>query len=184
MLFRSLFTELVIIFKMIKYHENIISFLGKPIFKGFFLVNIILCIFVVILFREPEYIKKPKDNWINFNDIKIEQLLKSHKGVFVNVTADWCLTCKVNEIFILNSKKLQNSFRDHDIVLVKADYTREDPNIKEYLSSFNRYAVPTYILYNENYPQGKLLSEINSSNFLIKLISEHNDETIAKEVLP
>lgn len=164
------FMEILILFKMIKHHHKLISLVGKAVFRILLLVNVMICVFVISAYRNHNAEKAIDEYWLGFNDVKIESLLEQHSGVFVNVTADWCLTCKVNEVFILNSKKLRNSFKEYDVVMVKADYTKHDIEIENYLRSFDRYAIPTYVLYNKDYPKGKLLSEINSVNYLTLLV--------------
>ena len=165
------FMEIVILFKMIKLHKQIIPFIGPVFYRLLLVINILLCVFVIHSFKDSYITNNKNDNWVDFHSVEIAELLQTHQGVFVNVTADWCITCKANELFILNSKKLRDSFEKNDIVMVKADYTSPDIKIRNYLASFDRYAVPTYVLYNKKYRQGKLLSEINSVNFLIRAVS-------------
>ena len=104
----------------------------------------------------------------NFNQEYINNLLAKHHAILVNVTANWCITCKVNEKFILRSKKLTELFAQHNIIIINLDYTRHDPLIYDYLKKFNRYAIPTYIMYNKDFKEGKLLNEIITINYLSK----------------
>ena len=165
-----LFTlSLVILFLLLKYQQSLkLRFQIKIlIFVGFFVLQGVLLTRFVNL---NQNFLLQQDEWLDFQSVEIAELLKGHKGVFVNVTADWCLTCKFNEFFIFSDTELQESFKENNIALVKADYTNSDFKIRNYLHSFGRYAVPTYVIYNENYPEGKLLSELNSVNYLKKVI--------------
>jgi thiol:disulfide interchange protein len=82
-----------------------------------------------------------------FTEDSIYQALDRRQSVFVDVTADWCLTCKVNEHAVLNTKTIQRFFKDNNITVIKADWTRYDENITAYLESFQRSGVPLYVVY-------------------------------------
>ncbi len=73
------------------------------------------------------------------------------RPVFVDYTAAWCLSCQVNERAVLDSAEVQEHFRDRDVVLLRADWTRYDAAITAALGSVGRSGVPTYVLY----PAGK-----------------------------
>ena len=165
--------NIIILFLLIKMQSFIKRKFNKEIFYLIFIINIILAMFLVFLFQDNNFAVKNHDR-LNFKKVEISQLLQKHQGVFVNVTADWCLTCKINEKFILNSQALQQLFKEHNIVLVHADYTNRDPIIYEYLRSFNRYAIPTYIIYNKNIRTGKLLSELLTIDYIMKNFLEYD----------
>jgi thiol:disulfide interchange protein len=77
-----------------------------------------------------------------------EQRVASLQGtpVFIDFTADWCLTCKVNEKAILETETVRFAMRDHGIVPLKADWTRRDPVITEWLRRHGRAGVPMYLV--------------------------------------
>ena len=168
-----LLINIIILFLLIKYQNLIIKIFNKYIFSLVFIINIILAMFLVFLFQDDN-LGSEKYQGLNFKQVKISELLQEHQGVFVNVTANWCLTCKVNEKFILNSRKLKQLFKQHDIILLHADYTNKDPIIYEYLRSFGRYAIPTYIIYNKNMLEGKLLNEIITVDYIMKSFLEND----------
>ena len=95
----------------------------------------------------------------------------SGKSVFVDVTADWCFTCKYNERLVLNSADVVQAFKNQGLVLMKADWTNHDAAIGDYLKSFNRYGIPFYALYrpgkqpvalSEFLTQAKVLAALQS----------------------
>lgn len=67
--------------------------------------------------------------------------------VFVNVTADWCISCKFNEVNVLTADSVQAAVAREDIVYFIADWTRYDPTITAYLDSFNHPGAPLYVVY-------------------------------------
>ncbi len=69
------------------------------------------------------------------------------KPVFIDFTAAWCLSCQVNERLVLKSAEVQEQFRSHDVVLLRADWTQYDDAITRELASVGRSGVPTYVLY-------------------------------------
>lgn len=82
-----------------------------------------------------------------WSQARVEALRAEGRNVFVNFTADWCVTCLANERVALASKPVQRAFAAHDVVYLKADWTRSDPAITAALAEFGRNGVPLYLLY-------------------------------------
>lgn len=80
---------------------------------------------------------------------RVAQLRAEGRTVFVDFTADWCLTCKVNERVALKSARVEAAFRQHDVVLLVADWTRADPAITAELARYGRNGVPLYLVYRK-----------------------------------
>jgi thiol:disulfide interchange protein DsbD len=89
--------------------------------------------------------------WQEFSRAKLELELAKGNPVFVDFTAAWCLTCKANELAVLNTSGIRQAFRDRKVVLLRADWTNSSPAIEEALAGFGRNGVPLYLLY----PGGK-----------------------------
>ncbi len=68
--------------------------------------------------------------------------------VFVDFTAAWCISCQVNERVVLSSEGIVAAFRERNVALLKADWTRRDPEITRALASFGRSGVPLYVVYS------------------------------------
>lgn len=83
----------------------------------------------------------------------LDDLLSRKQAVFVDATAAWCLTCKVNEAVALSSDKVQAHFARNGIVILVADWTKSDPEVTEFLKSHQRQGVPLYVYYSK---QGKV----------------------------
>ncbi len=67
--------------------------------------------------------------------------------VFVNFTADWCVNCQLLEQSVLASGRVTSAFAEHDVALLKADWTNHDPDITEALADFDRRSIPFFVLY-------------------------------------
>ena len=78
----------------------------------------------------------------------VERALKDGHPVFVDFTAAWCLSCKVNERVALGTEDVKNAFVNKGVWLFRADWTHADPAISKTLQQFNRDGVPLYLLYS------------------------------------
>ncbi|MBV9553598.1 MAG: thioredoxin family protein [Alphaproteobacteria bacterium] len=83
-----------------------------------------------------------------FTPSRLAALSAEHKRVFVNLTAAWCLTCIVNERATLDRPAVRDAFAAHQVVALKGDWTRQDPEIARFLEGFGRSGVPLYLLYD------------------------------------
>ncbi|NCW73709.1 MAG: hypothetical protein EBW06_03835 [Gammaproteobacteria bacterium] len=72
--------------------------------------------------------------------------LDKGQSVFINMTADWCITCKVTEKRLLKTGAVDQLFEDHGVIRMTGDWTRYDPLITEYLNAFDRVGVPLYVV--------------------------------------
>ena len=81
---------------------------------------------------------------------KISALQKSGKGVFLDFTAKWCITCQANEKAVLNTRAIEKLFAENNIEKIVIDWTKKDPSITEELAKFGRAGVPLYVLYPKN----------------------------------
>jgi len=82
-----------------------------------------------------------------FSEGLVENLRREGKGVFVDFTARWCLTCQVNKKIVFGNKKVRQYFKNHDIVILKADWTNHNDYITESLNAFGRSGVPFSVYY-------------------------------------
>jgi thiol:disulfide interchange protein DsbD len=85
--------------------------------------------------------------WQPFTPDVVAQYQAQGKPVFVDFTADWCLSCQVNERLVLQRPEVRSRLEDGKVALVRADWTRHDEDIARALASLGRSSVPTYALY-------------------------------------
>lgn len=98
--------------------------------------------------------------WQAFDPQQIQRLVGEGKIVFVDVTAAWCLTCKVNEAAVLDRDPVAGRLFGPNVVAMRGDWTRPDPALTRYLESFDRYGIPFNAVYGPGRPQGELLPEL------------------------
>lgn len=102
----------------------------------------------------------------NFSEARVEQELAAGRSVFVNITADWCITCLVNERNALGDDEVEALFASEDVVYLKGDWTRPDPTITAYLNKHQRDGVPLYVAYHQN--RVEVLPQILSAGMVLE----------------
>ncbi|HEX4953933.1 MAG TPA: thioredoxin family protein [Thermoanaerobaculia bacterium] len=85
--------------------------------------------------------------WTAFDRAQAESLAEEGRLVFVDVTADWCFTCKFNEKLVLNTEEVATAFSAHGVVPMKADWTNRNEEIGRFLADFGKAGIPFYVLY-------------------------------------
>lgn len=111
-------------------------------------------------------------HWQPLTEAAIHQALEQDKRVFVDVTADWCITCKVNKSRVLNQPDVRAALKADDVVLLRGDWTQPDPAIGEFLRRRDRVAIPFNQIYGPALPQGQILSPLLSREAVISTLSE------------
>lgn len=86
-------------------------------------------------------------NWSEFTPNSLSTLLEGDAPIFTNMTASWCITCKVNERVALKTDTIETLFVEKNIQYLKGDWTNQNPDITKYLNSFGRNGVPLYVYY-------------------------------------
>jgi suppressor for copper-sensitivity B len=109
--------------------------------------------------------------WTPFERAEAERLSAAGRLVFLDITADWCVTCKVNERLILNNPQVIAAFKSHDVLPMKADWTNRDDTIARFLAEHGRYGIPFYMLYRPGQPP-HLFGELLSAGDVARVIAE------------
>ncbi|MEM8561301.1 MAG: protein-disulfide reductase DsbD [Pseudomonadota bacterium] len=89
-------------------------------------------------------------NTVAWSEQDIQALRASGTPVFVDVTADWCITCLANESAVLFTDRMTEAFADHGVVYMVADWTNYDADIAAYLRKYDRSGIPLYLMYPGN----------------------------------
>ena len=85
-------------------------------------------------------------DWQPFSVDLVEDLASQGRTVFLDFTANWCLTCQYNEKTVLETDSVRQAFAKYHVVAVKADWTRRDRAIGTVLGQFGRSGVPLYVI--------------------------------------
>jgi thiol:disulfide interchange protein/DsbC/DsbD-like thiol-disulfide interchange protein len=78
---------------------------------------------------------------------RLAELRAKGAPVFINLTAAWCITCKVNERVALKSERVARAMKDRGVSYLKGDWTNGDPDVTALLDTFDRKGVPLYLFY-------------------------------------
>jgi suppressor for copper-sensitivity B len=124
----------------------------------------------------------PQSEWQTFDPDAISTLVASGKTVFVDVTASWCLTCKVNELSVLDTAAVRTRLRQDDIVRMRADWSRYNPGVAAYIQSFGRFGIPLDVVYGPRMPQGQLLPEVLQISTLFRAIDRAKSSQTGKAI--
>ena len=89
----------------------------------------------------------PALDWQPFSAARVEELVASGQMVFIDFTAEWCWTCKVNEQAVLAQPVVRERFAALEVALVQADWTNRNPEITQLLRAFGRSGVPLYVIF-------------------------------------
>ena len=90
--------------------------------------------------------------WVPFSKARVEEELAAGRSVFVDFTADWCITCKFNERTAIDTPAIRALLKEKNITPIKADWTNANPEITAALKSFGRVGVPLYVIYPASAP--------------------------------
>ncbi len=101
-----------------------------------------------------------EEMWQEYSPELVAQLKAEGKPFFLDFTADWCTSCKANELVALSRSEVIDKFQELEVTLVKADWTKKDPVITQALAEYKRAGVPLYVLYPGEQAEPVLLPEV------------------------
>ena len=131
-------------------------------------LGIFFCSCLIVLNRSKiNYPTMQKINTVS----EIKHLVNAKQKVFVDVTASWCLTCKINEKTVLFTQEIQDYFKEKDITFITLDWTSEDDSITSFLKTFKRQGVPLYVYYNER-GEATVLPQLLTKNIIYQQCDE------------
>jgi thiol:disulfide interchange protein len=104
-----------------------------------------------------------------FSETRLAQLRAEGRPVFAYFTADWCLSCKVNEKAVIETDAVRDALRDGKVAVLVGDWTNGDPVLGRFIERHNRAGVPLYLWYAPGQDQAQLLPQILSRSQLVDL---------------
>ncbi|MFL2500014.1 MAG: protein-disulfide reductase DsbD family protein [Porticoccaceae bacterium] len=111
--------------------------------------------------------------WQDYSPQRLSELRQSGQAVFVNLTADWCITCLVNERIAMGEGFYQ-ALEDNNISYLKGDWTHKDPEITALLNQYNRNGVPLYLLFAKDSGSAEILPQFLTTAILIEALESVN----------
>lgn len=114
--------------------------------------------------------------WRPLSDEIITNSVAQGKTVFVNVTADWCVTCKANKIGVILQDPVYSALNHSKVVPVQGDWTHPDGAVTDYLRANGRFGVPFNIVYGPSAPQGIALPVILTSDMVMSALEQASGE--------
>jgi thiol:disulfide interchange protein len=106
-----------------------------------------------------------------WEEAAVAAALKAGQPVFVDFTADWCLTCKFNERTVLAREDVRAAFARHQVAFFVADWTRRDARISAQLAAHGRAGVPMYLVISPSAPaQPEVLPELLTQDLVIQAV--------------
>jgi thiol:disulfide interchange protein DsbD len=112
--------------------------------------------------------------WEKFTPERLASELQQGHSIFIDFTAEWCITCKFNESTVLETTAVQAAFSERQIVKLKADWTNGDPAITKLLKQFGRPGVPLYVLYPGGTAQPYVFPELLTKNIVLEKLETIN----------
>jgi thiol:disulfide interchange protein len=107
-----------------------------------------------------------------FSRQALATLTAQSQPVFVDVTADWCITCIANEKAVLETQSIQSAFAARNVQYVVVDWTNYDPAIAEFLAEFNRNGIPFYLLYPGDDRAPTILPQILTHDIVLSALEK------------
>jgi suppressor for copper-sensitivity B len=138
-----------------------VALIGTAVWLGFVLVSVAQSDSEAVTTAGP---------WQPFEPAAIADEVRLGRIVVVEVTADWCLTCKVNKQAVLDRAAVRERLARPDVTAMLADWTRPDPTIARYLARHGRYGIPFTAVYGPAAPEGQVLPELLTDSAVLDAI--------------
>jgi thiol:disulfide interchange protein len=109
---------------------------------------------------------------VAYSPAKLDELRKAGTPVFVDMTADWCVTCKANEHAVLQGEAFQALLKRTGTVYMKGDWTDENPTITAFLQEYHSPGVPLYVVFPKSGGPGQQLPTVLTSSLVEEALTE------------
>ncbi|MCW8344821.1 thioredoxin family protein [Vibrio sp. ZSDZ65] len=118
----------------------------------------------------------PEPDWAALSTTRIANEVAAGHTVFVDVTADWCITCKANKIGVILQPPVYDTLQQSDVIAMKGDWTTPSDDVTAFLRFYGRYGVPFNIVFGPNAPDGIPLPVILTNDAVLNAISSARGE--------
>ena len=126
----------------------------------------------ILLLTSAIFINIPQKNKQNFNQFELEkvsELVEQNNIVILNITADWCLSCKYNKLKF-ESERVQTKINENNVKFIEVDMTKKNDKIISFIHKYSRVGIPFTMIFGPKNKSGIVLSEIPSVSEIVKAI--------------
>jgi thiol:disulfide interchange protein len=120
----------------------------------------------------PSRVAASEDGVIAYSPEKLAELRAAGTPVFVDMTADWCVTCKANEHTVLDTQAFRDLLQRTGAVYMKGDWTDVNPTISAFLQQYHSPGVPLYVVFPKHGGPGMQLSTVLTSSMVEQALAE------------
>jgi thiol:disulfide interchange protein DsbD len=117
-------------------------------------------------------VTRTQDGVVPFSPAKLAELRATGTPVFVDMTADWCITCKANEHTVLDTDAFQALLKRTGAVYMKGDWTNEDPAITAFLQQYHSPGVPLYVVFPKSGGAGAQLPTVLTDSLVEQALTK------------
>lgn len=116
-------------------------------------------------------------NWQSFSEAALNEALDARKRVLVDITANWCLNCRVNEVLVLHRPEVIAALNRDDIVLLQGNWSQPSTEIEQFLRRYGASGIPFNAVFGPSLPQGHVLPSLLSKDALLTTLKKANAAT-------
>ncbi len=121
---------------------------------------------------QPETTDVPtRADVLPYSAVKLAALRAEGRVVFVDMTADWCVTCKANEKAVLGSEDFRTAMAQADAVYMQGDWTNVDPAITAFLEAHQAVGVPLYVVFPSKGGEGEVLPTVLTRKIVVEALA-------------
>lgn len=113
-------------------------------------------------------------NWQPLSEAALSEALNERKRVLVDITADWCLNCRVNEVLVLHRPEVIAALNRDDVVLLQGNWSQPSAEIEQFLRRYGASGIPFNAIFSPSLPQGHVLPSLLSKDALLTTLTRAN----------
>ena len=132
------------------------------------IVALVLAVAIVVTVKPAAAVAKTTADTA-FTEAKLDDLRKRNRPVFAYFTADWCLSCKVNEAAAIKRTSVRDAFQRNKVAVLVGDWTDGDPVLGRFIERHNRAGVPLYLYYAPGAKTPQVLPQVLTPSMLEQL---------------
>lgn len=134
----------------------------------------VIAAWVIAIVLPLQLLNQPveESRWQAYTPERLQQLRAEGRPVFINLTADWCITCLANERVTLGTDEITRAFDRHGVATLKGDWTNREPQITRLLEDYGRSGVPLYLWFPAGHQgPGEILPQILTRSRILEALS-------------